>query len=237
MKAGGLVESVRQRYAVASEVSKYAERAEAGLLDWEHHVFEKYCQVRGQVLDVGCGGGREAIALQRAGYQVTAIDISRPQLEMARTKACALDLSIEFGLCDGAHFDFRDAIFDYVLIPSQVLGNVAGHATRLLTLREAKRVLKQDGVLAFSVHNRMVCEPQAREAGFFQSVPDNAEDGDFMLSDVSGQICYWHYFFKEELTGACEAAGFEILACELARDMGQDGWDTIWVCVCRSPRG
>src|SRR3972149_8196121 len=43
-----------------------------------------------RVLDAGCGGGRIAVGLGKRGYRVTAIDVSRYQLERALNAAQGL---------------------------------------------------------------------------------------------------------------------------------------------------
>src|SRR5207249_4364489 len=43
-------------------------------------------EVRGRVLDVGCGPGRHAVYLQRKGYRVVGIDASPTQVALARVR-------------------------------------------------------------------------------------------------------------------------------------------------------
>lgn len=56
----------------------------------------------------------------------------------------------------------------------------------------------------------------------------------FASAEASGSDtpCFWHYFRRDEVIALCEAAGFTVRVCALAADLGQQGWDTIWVCVC-----
>src|SRR5215469_14902926 len=49
-----------------------------------------------KILDVGCGTGRHAIELTKRGYNMTGIDLSESQLERAREKAEAENLTIDF---------------------------------------------------------------------------------------------------------------------------------------------
>ena len=56
---------VAARYASAAEIERYQTRANTGLLDWEAHVLQTYHHPGYQVLDIGCGCGREAIASSR----------------------------------------------------------------------------------------------------------------------------------------------------------------------------
>jgi SAM-dependent methyltransferase len=67
-----------------------------------------------KVLDIGCGTGNLAIALARRGYQVTAIDISRVAIGMARAKAAAEGLTVHFEVQDATDLSLPSGPFDSV---------------------------------------------------------------------------------------------------------------------------
>ncbi|MCW3819870.1 class I SAM-dependent methyltransferase [Micromonospora sp. DR5-3] len=67
-----------------------------------------------KVLDIGCGTGDLAITLARRGYEVTAIDISRVAIDMARAKAAAEGLTVHFEVQDATHLSLPSAPFDSV---------------------------------------------------------------------------------------------------------------------------
>lgn len=232
-------EMVRRRFNSPLEVAKYRRRATQGLLIWEEAVVQEYLAPPAKLLDIGCGGGREALALRDRGYQVTGIDISPRELEAAHKIAAARGSGIEFHVCDGRTLDFPDEWFDYVIMWGQVLGNVPGQANRMDVLRECSRVLMPTGRLSFSAHNRDVCEPVARRKGWALEVPDiPLEEGDLILrgDSVSDTPCFWHYFHHEEIVALCDSAGFVPIVCCPAKDLGQKDWSAIWVCVCEKLR-
>ena len=106
-----------------------------------------------RVLDVACGTGQHAIALARAGYQVTGADLSGAMIATARQNSAESGVDVEFiqagfgqlaGQMDGDY----DALF--------CLGNSLPHALTRDTLNAAihdfRSVLRPGGLLI--VQNR-----------------------------------------------------------------------------------
>jgi len=67
-----------------------------------------------RILDVGCGTGRHAREFARRGYRVTGVDLSPGMLRVAREKAAAENLQIEFVEADATNF-LLDGMFDYAV--------------------------------------------------------------------------------------------------------------------------
>jgi 2-polyprenyl-3-methyl-5-hydroxy-6-metoxy-1,4-benzoquinol methylase len=63
------------------------------------------------VIDVGTGTGRGAIALARRGARVTGVDASEQMLEVARRRTQEEGLEIDFRVGDAHRLDFPDASF------------------------------------------------------------------------------------------------------------------------------
>ena len=60
-----------------------------------------------KILDVGCGTGRHTVELSKRGYKVTGIDLSESQLKMAKEKAKANNLTIDFQCQDARNLPFN----------------------------------------------------------------------------------------------------------------------------------
>lgn len=104
------------------------------------------------VLDIGVGPGRTTAYLAPLAKRYQAIDYSSVMVARFRQTfphvALALADMAEMGI-------FENASFDFVLAADNVLDAV-GHAERLRTLQEIRRVLRPGGTLVFSSHNRDV---------------------------------------------------------------------------------
>jgi tellurite methyltransferase len=99
------------------------------------------------VLDLGCGTGRHARALARAGLRVHAIDLDVDALETARSLAedGEAPAALSYAAGDAGALPFRDAAFDAALC-ADVLHWCADAAAFDRAWKEAWRVLRPGGV-------------------------------------------------------------------------------------------
>ena len=118
----------------------------------EKLIFKKYEQyIEGKtVLDIGCGGGRTAPALNDLSKYYTGIDYSNQMVEACRKK----HKTLKFVHGDASDmFMMNNDQFDFVLFSFNGIDSMS-HEKRIKTLKEIYRVLKRDGVFVFSSHNR-----------------------------------------------------------------------------------
>ncbi len=104
-----------------------------------------------RVLDVGCGPGRHAIELARAGLAVTGVDVSRRFLEIAAEDARSAGVKASFFEVDARQMPFDDE-FDAVISICQGAFGLMGRddALVLRRLAEAARPGAPVVVTAFS---------------------------------------------------------------------------------------
>jgi ubiquinone/menaquinone biosynthesis C-methylase UbiE len=67
-----------------------------------------------KVLDVACGAGQTALPMARAGVTVTGIDIASNLIDVARRRAEAEGLSVQFDEGDAEQLPYADGSFDVV---------------------------------------------------------------------------------------------------------------------------
>jgi 2-polyprenyl-3-methyl-5-hydroxy-6-metoxy-1,4-benzoquinol methylase len=103
-----------------------------------------------RVLDVGCGEGRFAVGLARAGASVVGIDVAQEPLRRARERHPELDVRL---VSSKRGWELADASFD-VAWAGEVIEHVADTAA---WLSEVRRVLRPGGRLLLSTpaHGRL----------------------------------------------------------------------------------
>lgn len=86
-------------------------------LQWVSEVLCESVNLRaGQnVLDIACGNGNTALSAARRGCKVTGIDLTPELLQIARERATAERLSIDFQQGDAEEMNFDDEMFGSVL--------------------------------------------------------------------------------------------------------------------------
>jgi ubiquinone/menaquinone biosynthesis C-methylase UbiE len=121
------------------------------LLPSEERILE---ELRGELigrtlLDIGVGAGRTTPYLRALAGSYVGIDYSEPMLRLAH----ANHPDAEFLHCDARRMPFGDGSFDAVFIPYNALDDV-DHDDRIAIIGEVHRLLRDDGLLIFSSHNR-----------------------------------------------------------------------------------
>lgn len=105
-----------------------------------------------RVLDVGCGAGRQSIALARAGYSVVGVEKSELFFQEARKRAVSAEVDIEF-----INADVRDLVldtdFDAAVSFYSAFGYHSDEDNRKV-LAVVTRALRLDGRFILDITNR-----------------------------------------------------------------------------------
>ncbi len=158
------------------------------------------------ILDAGCGTGRNLALLRSAGAHAYGLDFSLGMLRVALQKAAGVPL-VQADL--QSEFPFRAAQFSAVLCAL-----IGEHLEKLpVTLSEIHRVLEPDGRMVFSVYH-----PDLAEAG---------KEANFQLNETEYRLGAIRYTAADYL-GMIRAAGFAEIAIlefkgdqELVREVPQ----------------
>lgn len=95
-----------------------------------------------RVLDYACGSGDLSIKLAQFGAEVVAFDISDRSIELAREKAAAAGLVVDFHVLDAENTGLAAASFDIV-----VCSGVLHHMDLNYAYPEIARILKPNGTV------------------------------------------------------------------------------------------
>lgn len=146
-------DDTEEPYTIDETVSHYESlAADKALFDAEKCLFERYFSSgTGRVLDLGCGAGRTAAVLDERGYDVVALDVSKPMIERAQS----LFEHLEFQVGDASDLPYADNSFEYVLFAYGGLDAISPATQRQRAIAEMDRVCKTGGIVAFSSHNTL----------------------------------------------------------------------------------
>ena len=180
------------------------------------------CPPGARILDAGCGSGRHALALARAGYRAVGLDSSRLLLTAARSAARDTPLAT---FVPGSYHrvPFEPGAFDAVLCLGTALGYL-GPAGDREALRELRRVLAPGGRLVIETLHRDEIGTRLRKheerllaSGATLTFERRFDREESMLHEVQRlddeppSAYELRVYGERELCRMLEAAGFEVV--------------------------
>lgn len=106
--------------------------------------------LRGEVLDLGCGQGRDTLLLARQGLRVTAVDASAVGVAQVAERAAAEGLAVTAVVADFFTFDFPQ-MYDVVVLDS-ILHFGKEQADELVLLDKVATHTHDNGIVFLFIH-------------------------------------------------------------------------------------
>lgn len=108
-----------------------------------------------RILDIGCGTGRHAIELARRGYSVTGFDLSEGQLRLARAKAAAANVIVDFQCRDATEPHFRQEFDAAIMFCEAAFPLMETDEKNYAILQHAGAALRPGGKLLLTTLNAL----------------------------------------------------------------------------------
>ena len=178
-------------------------------LEWEENYIKKMLSLISEpnplILDVGCGDGRHTIPIERNGGRAIGIDLSKNMLKEAKS----LYPNGDFREMDMRKLSFDNEFFDGIWSSGSIY-----HVTKSdikNVIKEFKRVLKTDGVIAIIF-----------KLGQGEGLQANPKS-------YSGSPRYFAYYTEEEMKDIFTSFGFEELdSCTYPEEILGDNIQQMW---------
>ena len=192
-------------------------------------VFQGYVKEGDKVLDVGCGNGRLLELYAGKGVNYIGVDNSFAQIKEAKKKYPGRN----FRVADALTLPFPDKSFDNVFAVA-VLHEIPSLEFRNLFLREARRVLRDKGLLFLSVWDLRNRIGLILKYSFLKLIGRSKLDWKDVFIPWNNKIeRYYHVFGKKEIIKLVEDAGFSIVRTGIARK--QDRSNANLYLIARKP--
>lgn len=182
---------------------EYYYRNSVSIWNKEYEIFFDLLPKGGNVLEVGCGIGRDAEFLVKK-YDYVGIDASEAMLNIAKKKVP----SAKFLLQDFFALDFKDNTFDGFWAAAALLHVPKDEINK--SLQEIKSVLKPNAI------------------GFISLKEKRMLDEGIIWQEQLGVERFFAFYTKDEFRKILEANGFEIV--EMTKEIENDKDKTVWLC-------
>ena len=187
-----------------------------GLLETEKGFLEKYSIKSGKFLVLGCGGGREAIALAKLGFKVVGVDFTDELVEVAKRNAGMEKVEATFQRQDIAELALAENSFDYAMLSSFLYSFIPVKKERIALLKNVKKLLHPGSkfllTLNFSATNpkkNRLKHGLKKIIAFFTLGNIRYHDGDAVLEQSRTFSIVHNFGSQEELLDEIRQAGLE----------------------------
>jgi SAM-dependent methyltransferase len=194
-----------------------------GLYHWEQAFYRRLLAPGDRVLVVGCGGGRDLIALLEQGYRAEGLEPVAACAEQARKRLAARGLVADVITADIVTAALSRQ-YDAIIFSWLCYGYIPLRARRVAVLRKVKENLAPGGrvLISYLPAPRPLRRLPWRLA-WLTSVLSGSdwrpEHGDvFMARTETGCIHYEHHFTASEIEAEARAAGLVIALHEPGPD-------------------
>jgi tellurite methyltransferase len=131
---------------------------------------------RGKILDLGCGQGRDALALAHLRYEVTGVDISEVGIDQMMRDAIQFKLNVKGIISDIYEFPI-DSSFDFILLDSLLHFYKREREKEVALVQRIMNEMRIGAVLCILVNKSKTTEP------VLESIVDDVRESWNLLQD------------------------------------------------------
>lgn len=185
------------------------ENLTAGLTLIEEVMLARHPLPPGPILVLGCGPGREGVALARAGHAVTGLDRDAAMLDHARALADRERVSLDLVLGEADAFDLGARRFGAVVVFSGLYNMLLPSARREALLRCARAHLATGGRVYLTFLSDYVspgAPPPLRVPTLAQAIVADHEEGDLWLQNETVHV----FPHPDDLVAEARRAGLTV---------------------------
>jgi SAM-dependent methyltransferase len=198
--------------------------ADARLFPWEERLFDSWLRPRDRILLVGCGTGRDLVALLRRGHEVVGLDPAEGALRIAAARLARHGLHAALHRAAAESCEVRGP-FDAVVLSWYCYGYIVGADARRAALIRLRAALSPGGRILLSYLSDEGVAPgtprlRAMRLGARLCGGWRPEPGDVVWADDAGHVHYEHVFGAAEIEADAHAAGAVVLTHERAGERG-----------------
>ena len=191
------------------------EDIDGGLEVWERRLYDAVLKPSDRILLVGCGAGRDLLALREMGYEVTGLDPTPELVDQARQNLARRGVTavIREGFIETS--DLEEP-YDVVVLAGNCYSFLLTTASRVATLARIKAHLSPQGRVVI-MHTGTQRPPfairVARITSRLASTDWRPEPGDAFARDpVTPRLLrYEHMFMPGEVERECTKAGLRVV--------------------------